>query len=700
MQKNSINMRKILFLLPLLSFVFATCAISQQTEDFRKKAPPAGPAPKIELGEAVRFQLDNGLEVILVENHKLPRVSFQVFVDVPPFMEGNQAGYSSIAGQLLSTGTTSRTKAEIDEAVDFIGASLNTSANGVSGSCLTKHKDKLLELMADVLFNPTFPEEEFEKIKKQTLAALAQAKDDPNTIASNVATVLRNGKDHPYGELETEETVENIQLDKCKEYYRTYFKPNISYLVVTGDISEEEVRKIAQQYFGDWQPGEVPQEEFPTPEPPAITQVDFVDKAGAVQSVINITHPIQLPPGHPDAIKASLTNTILGGYFNSRLNANLREDKGYTYGARSRMDQDKYVGSFTAYASVRNEVTDSAMTQFLLEMDKLQREPVGEEELSMVKSVMTGSFARSLENPGTIARYYLNIARFNLPDDYYATYLQRLSEVTAEEVLATARKYIMPHRAHLLVVGNKDEVADKLKNFAPDGEVHFYDHYGNKIEEAPIPVPSGMTAETVLSRYVQAIGGDKLNDVQSLVIIMNAEMQGIVLETTIYHKEPNKLVTRNSMMGNIMHERVFDGESGVNVQMGQVSKIEGDELKDTKVDAVLFAERKFPELGVKTELKGIEMVNGQPAYKIVLTYPSGKKKTYYYNTESFLKVREVETTGGATTTSDIEEYMEVEGIQFPKKLSITGAAPVPIILETTKVEINVPLPDEMFIYEE
>lgn len=692
-------MTKFLYLI-LACILLAPSAISQQSEDFRKTAPPAGPPPRIELGNAVRFQLENGLTVIFVEKHKLPIVSFQIYFDVPPFQEGNQAGYADIAGQLLRGGTTSRSKAEIDEAVDFIGASLNTSANGVSGSCLSKHKDKLLELLADVLFNPTFPEDEFEKIRKQTLANLAQSKDDPNSIASNVASVLCFGKNHPYGELETEETVQNITLDKCKEYYQTYFKPNIAYLVVTGDITEEEVRKIAQKYFGDWQYGDVPKKDFHTPQPPDISQVDFVDKAGAVQSVINITHPIVLPPGHPDAIKASLTNTILGGYFNSRLNSNLREDKGYTYGARSTINQDKYVGSFTAFASVRNEVTDSALTQILFEIDKLQREPIGEEELSMVKNVMTGSFARSLENPETIARYYLNIARYNLPSDYYATYLQRLSAITPQEVLETARKYLLPHRAHMLVVGNKDEVADKLKKFAPDGKVHFYDHYGNEQIESAIPIPEGVTAKTVLERYLQALGGDKLNGVQSLVLIMNAELQGLVLETTIYHKAPNKLITRNSMMGNIMHERIFDGNKGVNVQMGQVSKIEGDELKDTYVDAFLFAERKYDELGVQTELKGIEMINGQPAYKLVITYPSGNRKTYYYNTETYLKVREVETTRGVTSTTDISEYMEVDGIKFPKRMTITGAAPAPINMETTKVEINIALPDEMFVHEE
>lgn len=687
--------------LVLLAMLSSNSMTAQQNEDFRKNPPPAGPPPRIELGKAEQFTLDNGLHVIVVENHKLPKVSFQIFVDAPPILQGEQTGYIEIAGQLLGTGTTSRTKAEIDEAVDFIGASFSTSANGITGSCLTRHKDKLLEIMADVLFNPTFPKEEFEKIRKQTLASLAQAKEDPNAIASNVGRALRYGKNHPYGEIETEETVNNITLDKCKEYYRTYFKPNISYFVVTGDITAKEVKAIATKYFGDWAKGEVPQHNYPTPQPPDLTEVDFVNKSGAVQSVIHITHPVQLPPGHPDAIKASLMNTILGGYFNSRLNSNLREDKGYTYGARSTLEQDKYVGAFIASASVRNEVTDSAMTQFLLELDRLQREPVGAEELDMVKSVMTGSFARSLENPGTIARYYLNIARYGLPEDYYATYLLKLDAVTAEEVLQMARKYIMPHRAHLLVVGNKDEVAEKLVQFAPDGTIHYYDAFANPLVEDAIPLPEGITVETVLDRYIQALGGkEKIDGIQSVVIVMNAEMQGIVLETTLYHKAPNKLTTRTSMMGNVLREKVFNGNDGVSVQMGQVSKLEGRDLQDSQIEAVLFSERKWKDLGIDAQLKGIETIDGKPAYKVVFTLPSGTRKTYYYDCDTYLKVREVESFNGATTTSDVVEYMEVNGIKFPKKISISGPMPTPILLETTKVEVNVPLPDEMFEYQE
>ncbi len=409
-------------------------------EDFRKGSPKPGPAPKIELGKAEQFTMKNGLKVIVVENHKLPRVSFQVFVDVPPILEGELTGNAGLAGQLLTKGTTTRSKSQIDETVDFMGASINSSESGVSGSCLSRYSDQLLEVMADVLLNPTFPAEEFDKVKKQSISALAQDKDDPNAIAENVARAVNNGKNHPYGEVVSEKTLEKITVEKCKEYYQTYFKPNISYLIITGDISLSDAKKKAAKYFEGWKQGDVKKANFSTPQKPASTQVDFVDKAGAVQSVINVTYPIELKNGAADAIKASVMNTILGSYFGSRLMQNLREAKAYTYGARSVLAPDPVIGYFNAYASVRNEVTDSAIVQFLAELNRLRNEAVPADELSMVKNVMTGNFARSLEDPATVARYALNIARFNLPADYYANYLKNLSMVTAEDIKAMAAK--------------------------------------------------------------------------------------------------------------------------------------------------------------------------------------------------------------------------------------------------------------------
>ncbi|MGB1121293.1 MAG: M16 family metallopeptidase, partial [Saprospiraceae bacterium] len=185
----------------------------------RSKMPKPGPAPKIQMGTYESFTLDNGLECIVVKNNKLPRVSFQYTLNIDPIMEKDKAGMQDMAGQMLSRGTKNRSKEKIDEEVDFIGATLNTYSTGIYASSLTKHSDKILELMADVLLNPTFPEEELEKVRTQTLSGLASAKNDPSAISGNVANVLRYGKTHPYGEIATEETVKNITPEDLKSYY-------------------------------------------------------------------------------------------------------------------------------------------------------------------------------------------------------------------------------------------------------------------------------------------------------------------------------------------------------------------------------------------------------------------------------------------------------------------------------------------------
>ncbi len=680
----------------ILGFLLISQSLIAQ-EDFRKTAPKPGVAPRIELGKAKQFTLKNGLKVIIVENHKLPRIAIQVFVDVPPFMEGDAAGYASIAGQLLSKGTKTRTKAQIDEEVDFVGATLSTSSSGVIGAALTKHQDKLLEMISDVLLNPTFPEEEFDKIKKQTLSGLAQSKDNPNAIAANVQTVLRYGKNHPYGEIQTEESIENITLDKCRSFYESNFKPNISYLIVTGDVSAKKFKKQAKQYFGKWKSGKVVKQNYLKPEKPKGASVAFVDKAGAVQSVIAVTYPVDLHPASPDVLKAQVMNTILGGYFSSRLNANLREDKGYTYGATSGLSQDQLVGNFTASASVRNAVTDSSLTQFIFEMNKMREQEVSDEELEMVKNYLTGSFARSLENPGTVARFTLNVARYNLPSNYYATYLERLSLVSKKDILEMARKYITPDNAYLLVVGNKDNVADKLRNFAATGEVKFYDVYGNPVKVIEEAVPTDLTAEQVINNYLNALAPpSELAKINNVKIEMATEVQGMTIETTLQHKAPNKLLMVNKMMGNEVQRMVFDGEKGFQVQMGQTIPLQDNEHQDMIVDGQLFPERKYKENGVKVSLSGMDIVNGKKAYKVLVTYPSGTKKTHFFDVESFLKIKEIETEGAATVTNDIGDYKKVNGVMFPHSVTITGAAPFPLKMITKSIIVNGEMKDEIF----
>lgn len=691
-------MKQIIILSLLISAAFVACTpkTGEQlggSDSFRKSAPAPGPAPKIELGEYDQFQLDNGLKVIVVENHKLPRVSFQVFVDAPEVVEGELAGFVETAGSMLTKGTTTRTKSQIDEAVDFMGASLSSSGSGLFASCLTKHSDGLLALMSDVLLNPSFPNDEFDKMKKQTISGLVADKSNPDVIAQNVGSVLNFGKDHPYGVIQTEASTEKITIDVCKAYYQTYFRPNISYLIIVGDVKPEAARDMAKKYFGNWESREVQKLTHAAPQAPAEPKVAFVDKAGAVQSVIHVTYPVDLKPGTADVIPARVMNVALGGYFGSRLMSNLREDKAFTYGSTSSLNNDQLAGYFLAQASVRNEVTDSALTQILFELNRLRNEKIGEAELTMVKNYISGGFARSLESPQTVATFALNTVRFNLPEDYYATYLERLAAVSADDVMNMAKKYLHPDKAWLLVVGNKKAVSDKLASFDKGNKVEFFDTYGNLLPDEDDVLPEGLTAAQVFEDYVTAIGGkEELVKVNSLKTSMSADSPMGKFEMMLLLKKPGNFLTTVGVGGNVMQKMVYNGEKGAMEQMGQKMPMDAETATSIREDGVLFAELNYLERGFTATLVGIETIEGKKAYQIDLDSPSGRKKTLYYLTENSLKVREVEVQGkgeqATTIITDYGDYKKVNGVMVPHEMTLAGLMPMPLKFKMDVVEVN------------
>ena len=247
--------------LVLVIFTLLLTSVGMAQVD-RTKAPAPGPAPKIQLGNYETFTLENGLQVFLVENHKMPRVSWQLYVNRGVVSEGDHAGLQSLMGSALMTGTTTKSKSQIDEQVDFIGARVSTSSYGGFASSLSKHKETTLGLLSDVILNPTFPEEEMDKMKKQTLSGLMANASDPAAMSANVSAVVTFGKSHPYGEVETSESVESITTDMCKEFYTTYFKPNVSYLIIVGDITKKEALPLVKKNFDSWAKGDVPTSKF------------------------------------------------------------------------------------------------------------------------------------------------------------------------------------------------------------------------------------------------------------------------------------------------------------------------------------------------------------------------------------------------------------------------------------------------------
>ncbi len=668
--------------------------------DFRSTAPKAGPARQIEIGKSNEFTLSNGLKVIVVENHKLPQISYQLTIDRDEIMEKEKAGLASMAGSLLVTGTANKTKAEIDEAVDYIGASLSSNAKGGFASSLTKHTDKILSLFAEVILQPAFPEAEFEKLKTQTLSGLQTQKDDPNAISGNVSRALTYGLDHPYGEITNEITVANITLEDCKQYYANYFKPGDAYLVIVGDITAEAAKAKAEKYFGKWSGGKAPTFTYPFPKSVDKTSVAFVDKSAAVQSVINVTYSIDLKPGTADVIPARVMNTILGSGFSGRLFKNLREDKAYTYGAYSSLSNDELVGRFTANASVRNEVTDSAVTQFLLELNKLRNEPVTQSELDLAKSYIAGEFARSLESPQTVANFALNINMYKLPADYYETYLQKLAAVSIADVTRVAKKYIHPDKARIIVVGNKDEVMDKLKVFdKDDGKVQLYDIYANpRKDESGVVVD--LKSLDIVENYLKALGGRQtLDKVSSMDQTYTMEMMGMSVTSRMV-QDAGKYYMSMSASGMDLMKQVYDGEKGQVEQMGQKMPVEGDDLESVKEQSVLFPERYYAGDTYSLEVKGLEDVNGRSCYKLVVTKPSGTKTTEFYDKETFLKVKEIQTQvamgESSTTTFEFAEYKVVDGISIPHSISISGPMPTPMVMKATSVKVNPKVDPSLF----
>lgn len=670
-------------------------------KSWRATAPKSGPAKPIKMGDYTEAVLDNGLRLIIVENHKLPLVNFNLVLNSPPELEVNggvdKTGYAALAGELLSHGTQSRSKEEIDNGIESLGARLSTGDYGASGQCLTKHMDKYLEIFSDVITKPAFPQAQFEKTVKRTLSGLQSEKDNSNLIAAKVRNKVLFGDKHPYGLKSSTTSVNKITMDDVKEYYQRTFFPKNAYLIIVGDIKPEVAKEKAQAYFGQWKNPAAMPSYAPMPECNLAKQqnVHMVDRPGAVQSTINIAFPVNLKPGHEDAIKASVMNALLGGgFFSGKLMQNLREDKAYTYGARSTLDIDPYQGYFNAFADVRNEVTDSAVTEFLYEINDMRKTLIDEETLQVSKKFLAGNFARSMTNPRVLSRMALMTAKYNLPKDYYKNYIANIQKVTAADVLEMAKKYLHPDRAQIIVVGNKSKVADKLAKFDGSNNVRFYDTDGNYQKPVEAKVPAGHTAKKVLEDYIDAIGGTaKINAIKDLTTIYTADLMGQAAEFKSIWKQGGLSLQEIKSGSMLIQKSVFDGKTlSMSGMQGSKDFTSGPEFEQAKQDATLIKQMDYAKKGYTMKLEGIDKIDGQNHYKVSIEKPEGGSQTEFYNIKTGLltKVVEVVEAQGQKVTMmrKIGDYSEAGGVLFPGKITMTGMMPMPIELNKKEIKAN------------
>ena len=683
-------MKKLVLLL-LTTFFINSTLISQVD---RSNPPISGPPPVINLGKPKMFSLKNGLKVIIVENSKLPRAYANLDIDNYPDYQGDIKGVASLVSSLMGNGTTTQSKDDYNEEIDYMGASLSLSAGGGFASSLKRYFPRVLEMMSDGLKNPVFTVEDFEKEKNILIDGIKSSQNSVPDMASILGGKLFFGSNHPFGEFATEESVNNISLKDVKKYYDSYAKPNNAYLTIVGDVNYEEIKSLVEKLFGDWKKGKLPKYTMPVVSDLEKPEINFVDMSNAVQSEISVGNIINISMSDPDYFPLRLANQIFGGS-GGKLYLNLREDKGFTYGAYSGVETSRYVGRFSASTSVRNEVTDSSIVEIIKEIETMIDENVTEEKLSSVKEKFVGGFIMSTEQPSTIANFARNIDKFNLPENFYETYLENFQKVSIDDIKRVSNKYFKRDKLRIVVVGKGAEILSNLEDLPYD--VKYFDKKGEPVSKPDYSTPSDISVESVINKYLEAIGGkDKVNEVNAVSMLAEAEVQGMKLQMVSIQSKPNKQVTMMMMMGNTMMKMVFDGEKGSVSQQGVINT-----LPEDQVEEMINSTLPFEELGwvsdESVKFNSIEEEDGKTLHVLEVS-----KNTFVaYDSETGLKYKQTQIAdmpdgSKMPQTTYYDDYRSVDGILFPYVIR-APIGPQSLDFNVMNISVNPQVSDSDFV---
>src|SRR6267378_1249731 len=455
--------------------------MNQQPNSLMQPPPPL-PVRDLKLPTAYETILPNGLAVVVVEDPRLPLVSYRLaFRTGDAHDPADLPGLMDMLTGLLTEGTESRTSREIADEVARLGATLQAGANSdyttVAASSLTTFSDEILELLADVALRPVFPANEVELTKQNTKESLKQQRAQPSFLATEMVAKVMFGA-HPYSvTAPTPEAIDATTREKLIEFHRSKFVPNNAVLVVAGDVDHDSLVQRIEDLFGNWQPGAVIGDDFPAPPTRKARSAYVIDRPGSAQANIVIANS-GITRTSPDYFPMLVMHTILGANASSRLFMNLREEKGYTYGAYSSLDSRRTAGTFRATAEVRTPVTGDSLKEFFYELNRIRSEPVSEKEIADAKSYLTGVFPIRLETQEGLIDQLVQIKMFGLPDNYLEIYRNRIQSVTIEEIQKVARKYVKPEEAAIVIVGDGSQLKEQVKPYADD--IQFYNTAGKR----------------------------------------------------------------------------------------------------------------------------------------------------------------------------------------------------------------------------
>jgi zinc protease len=449
------------------------------------RAPVSKEILRVTLPKPQAATLSNGLRLLVLEDRRVPRVTFQLMIPGAGgyYDPADMPGLASVTATMMREGTATRSSSQMSEQLETIAASVTVGAGmssteaSVSGSSLTEHVDRLFDIFADVLLNPAFPEEELARYQQRMQASLIQQRANPGFLGSELYSRIMYG-DHPAGRVSmTPAGLKSVTREAMVKLHQARYAPDHAALAISGDISLAEARKLVESKLGAWKKTGVPAPEVDQPPAPGAAKVSFIGRPNSVQTSLMVGAP-GISRTDPEYDVLMVMNRIIGGGPTGRLFMVLREQKSYTYGASSGVSAGQWRGAWTASTQVRTEVTHDALRDLLAEVAKLRDQPVPDKEFADHKRAMVGSFALSLESPQQMLGYYVTSWRYNLPADYWDTYPERIEKVTQEQVQAAAKKYLDPSRLHIVAVGDPKTGPEALKPF---GTLEIYDTEGRRV---------------------------------------------------------------------------------------------------------------------------------------------------------------------------------------------------------------------------
>ena len=693
-----------------LSFIIAALVLFQtgfaQNKIDRSKQPTPGPAPAITFKEPVIFTLPNGMTVLVVENHKLPRVSASLRIDAGPILEGQKAGIMQLMGDMLGEGTTTLSKASFDKQVDFIGANVGFNSSGGGASALTRYFEKAFSLMADGIKNPAFPAASFDKLKSITITGLKSEEKSAATIAARVNRALSFGKTTALGEFTTEQTVKALTLEDVKTAYSNYITPSRSYLTFVGDITPATARTLATKFFGSWTGKKLALPSMPLVQNPAKTEIDFIDLPSAVQGELNLGNLVNNSMNNRDYHALLLTNQILGGGAESKLFMNLREKRGFTYGSYSSIGSGRFQSLFNANAAVRSDKVDSAAEAMIQELLNMRDGNITAEELAVAKAKYNGSFALGMEDPARTATYATNILINALPKDFYTTYLQKINAVTIDDIKRVSRQYLNESNARIVIVGNGEKIIPKLMRLGYP--IKKFDRFADPVIEKPADKNVEQTGKTtdnisaaeIVKSYLRAIGGEEeVKKINTLAATIGLDMMGRSFEGIEKKMNPNMQMMELKMGSMVVMKSVFDGKAGFQQQGPQKKELNEKEVKEAQDEKGVIPQLYYiTSADYKTDYLGTGKVEDEDTYRLKVVMPSGKTSIQEYGVKSGLLLKEESTSvqGDAEipVTVEYKNYKKTGNVLFPMEIIRTmGGQEIPFKYKEIKINEGVSAAD-------